>query len=272
MTAAILKVEDLSVAFQVDGGSKPILNNIGFELFPRQTLGIVGESGSGKSVTALSILKLIGPSVLAKMQGRILFEGRDLMPLTNRQMQTIRGKKIGLIFQEPMTALNPVLSIGEQITEMIRQHEKGGRQDARKRAVALLEEVGIPGPKLRMKSYPHQLSGGMRQRVMIAMALSCNPKLLIADEPTTALDVTVQAQILAMLQHLKTKRDLAIIFISHDLRVIAEIADKVLVMQKGCVVEAGAVEKIFRAPIHSHTRELLTLIPRRGAKGDHGAP
>jgi ABC-type dipeptide/oligopeptide/nickel transport system ATPase component len=260
----ILRVQDLCVDFRDRQKIKPILENVCFDLAPRQTMGIVGESGSGKSVTALSILKLIREPILAHMEGRIEYRNRDLMPLTNRQMQPIRGSKIALIFQEPMTALNPVLTVGDQITEMIRQHAKTGRKAATQRVIALLEEVGIPSPEIRMHAYPHQLSGGMRQRVMIAMALSCNPEILIADEPTTALDVTVQAQILSMLQRLKADRALSIIFISHDLRVIAEIADHVLVMQRGRVVESGDVDTIFHAASHPHTRQLLELIPARG--------
>ncbi|NNF98776.1 MAG: ABC transporter ATP-binding protein [Desulfobacteraceae bacterium] len=256
----ILVVKDLNVVFRVKHHAVPIIKNISFNLFPKQTLGIVGESGSGKSVTALSVMKLIDTPPLLHMTGQILFQGRDLMTLSNRQMQPLRGKELGFIFQEPMTALNPVLTIKDQLVEMIRNHLKVTRREAVDRAVSLLTEVGMPNPGQRMRNYPHQLSGGMRQRAMIAMALSCNPKVLIADEPTTALDVTIQAQVLELFRTLQEERQMSLLFISHDLRVIAEIADQVMVMRDGKNIESANVDRLFHSPIRAYTRELLGLI------------
>ena len=239
-----------------------IIDDVSFSAGKGKTLGIVGESGSGKSVTALSILRLIPRPPLAAISGEVLFAGVDLLKLPEKQMRTIRGRQIAFIFQEPMTSLNPVLSVGDQIMEMILLHEKTTTAEARIKAADLLREVGIPGPESRLKSYPHEMSGGMRQRIMIAMALSCNPRVLIADEPTTALDVTVQAQILELFRQIQTERDMAVLFITHDLGVVAEIADEVMVMQQGRIVEYDSVENIFHRPAHPYTRKLLSLLPR----------
>jgi ABC-type dipeptide/oligopeptide/nickel transport system ATPase component len=259
----ILEVRNLSVTFTVKGREVSILNDLSFSLGHRETLGMVGNSGSGKSVTALSILKLLPTPPLQKMSGEIRYRGRNLLPLSNRGIRAIRGKEIAFIFQEPMTALNPVLSIGDQIIEMIRAHKGGLKREARDQGIELLREVGMPGPELRMRNYPHELSGGMRQRATIAMALSCTPSILIADEPTTALDVTIQAQILELFRKLKEERQMSILFITHDLGVIAEIADEVLVIHEGRGVESGHVENIFHAPAHPHTQEILSLLPKR---------
>jgi oligopeptide transport system ATP-binding protein len=263
----VLEVRNLSLTFKTEGRETSILEDISFALGDRQTLGIVGESGSGKSVTALSILKLIPSPPLFRMSGEIHFRKKDLAAVSSKEMRSIRGKEIGFIFQEPMTALNPVLTIGDQIMETIRVHERVSRREARDRAVILLKEVGIPAPELRIKSYPHELSGGMRQRAMIAMSLSCGPAVLIADEPTTALDVTIQAQILELFRKLKEERRMSMIFITHDLGVIAEVADEVLVMHGGAVKEYGTVEDIFHAPSHPYTRNLLGLLPGRSRHG-----
>lgn len=258
-TDPILEVRNLFVTFTVKGREEAILHDLSFSLTGRQTLGIVGESGSGKSITALSILKLISTPPLKKMSGEIRYRGLDLMPLSTHKMRSIRGKEIAIIFQEPVTALNPVLAIGDQIIETIRAHNREGRGDARDRGIELLREVGISNPELRMKNYPHELSGGMRQRAMIAMALSCAPSILIADEPTTALDVTIQAQILELFKKLKDERQMSILFITHDLGVIAEIADTVLVIHEGRMVEYNHVENIFHAPSHPYTQKMVTV-------------
>lgn len=259
----LLEVTNLTVAFTVGGSDVPIIQDVSFPLYEHKTLGIVGESGSGKSVTALSILRLIPSPPLCGMSGEIRFGNKDLATLPLKDLRPIRGKEIAFIFQEPMTALNPVLTIGSQIMEMIRVHERASKGDARERAIGLLREVGIPAPELRMKSYPHEMSGGMRQRAMIAMALSCNPSLLIADEPTTALDVTIQAQVLELFKRLREERRMSILFITHDLGVIAEMADDVLVMHQGMVREYGPVESVFASPSHPYTRRLLSFLPGR---------
>jgi len=265
---SLLEVKNLDVSFKTEGGVVPILNRISFSLQEQQTLGIVGESGSGKSVTAMSILRLIGRPPLHEMSGKIRYNHTDLLSCSGKQMQKVRGKEIGFIFQEPMTALNPVFTVGDQIEEMIRTHKEVSKKEARIKGIGLLTEVGIPSPKQRMKNYPHELSGGMRQRAMIAMALSCSPKILIADEPTTALDVTVQAQILELFKKLKEEHRMSIIFITHDLGVIAEIADQVLIMHNGTVIESNTVEEIFHYPAHPYTRKLLSLLPGRKKSGN----
>ena len=226
-----------------------------------ELLGLVGESGCGKSITALSIMRLIAPpgKIVA---GEILFDGRDLLKLSQARMREVRGNDIAMIFQDPMTSLNPVFTVGEQIAEALRLHRKLSRPDARKAAVAAMREVSIPDAELRVKDYPHQLSGGMRQRVMIAMALACDPKLLIADEPTTALDVTIQAQILELLNDLRRTRELAVLLITHDLGVVAEVADRVAVMYTGQVVEASPVDDLFARPKHPYTEGLLRSVPK----------
>jgi ABC-type dipeptide/oligopeptide/nickel transport system ATPase component len=269
MGEPILEVRGLSVDFMAGGGAAPIVRNVGFRLEERRTLGIVGESGSGKSVTALSLLRLIPSPPLLRMSGQILYSGRDLAALPQRELRAVRGKEIAFIFQEPMTALNPVFTIGEQIAETIRAHEPVGRKEAWERAVELLRQVEIPDPGRRAKSRPHELSGGMRQRAMTAMALSCDPKVLIADEPTTALDVTIQAQILDLFDRLQEERRMSVVFITHNLGVIAEIADEVLVMRKGVVVEQGGVMDIFHSPRDPYTRQLLDLLPGRKRRHVH---
>jgi peptide/nickel transport system ATP-binding protein len=261
MTAPVLEVTDLRTYFHTEEGVVKAVDDLSFRLEAGRTLGIVGESGSGKSVTSLSIMRLLSSN--AKIEtGQIAFLGKDLVRLPERQMQSIRGRDISMIFQEPMTSLNPVFTVGAQIMEAVMLHQKVGRAEARQKAIALLREVGIPKPDQRVDSYPHQMSGGQKQRVMIAMALSCNPQLLIADEPTTALDVTIQAQILEILRTLRDQRGMAIIFITHDLGVIAEIADDVLVMFRGEEVEYGPVLQIFSAPKHPYTKGLLACRPR----------
>jgi ABC-type dipeptide/oligopeptide/nickel transport system ATPase component len=225
----------------------------------------VGASGSGKSVTAQAILGLIKRPPLLEMKGRVVFDGENLAGMTPQKIRRVRGRRIAYIFQEPMSALNPVFTAGDQIAEMVSRHQGLGRRAAMAHAADLLAEVGLPDPRRRLGSYPHELSGGQRQRVMIAMALSCNPQVLIADEPTTALDVTVQAQILRLLKRLQTERGMALLFITHDLRVMAEIADRIAVMQAGVIVEDAPVEDLFHAPRHAYTRRLLDLIPGRGA-------
>ena len=259
----ILDVSNLSVVFKNDGRKLSILDDISFQLASGESLGIVGESGSGKSITALSILKLIPSPPLLEMNGRIELLGTDLLRISTEEMRSVRGKKIGIVFQEPMSALNPVLTIGDQIRGVIRAHEPVSAKESRDRTIELLREVGMDDPEMRTRSYPHELSGGMRQRAMIAMALSCSPVILIADEPTTALDVTIQAQILDLLKKLREERRMSLIFISHDLGVIAEIADRLLVMRAGSIVEAGGIQEIFDAPAHGYTRKLLDLLPAR---------
>jgi peptide/nickel transport system ATP-binding protein len=265
MSPAVLEITDLRTYFHTDEGVVKAVDDLSFHLDQGRTLGIVGESGSGKSVTSLSIMRLLSSN--AKIEtGRISFLGRDLVRLPEREMQSIRGRDISMIFQEPMTSLNPVFTVGAQIMEAIILHQRVSKKTARERAIALLREVGIPDPEQRVDYYPHQMSGGQKQRVMIAMALSCNPQVLIADEPTTALDVTIQAQILEILRKLRDERGMAIIFITHDLGVIAEIADDVLVMYQGEEVEHGPVLQIFSDPKHPYTKGLLACRPKLETK------
>jgi peptide/nickel transport system ATP-binding protein len=258
---ALLRVEGLTTAFHTERGLLKAVESVSFEVPKGTTLALVGESGSGKSVTALSILRLIPSPPGEILGGRILFEGKDLLELDERGLERVRGARIAMIFQEPMTSLNPVYSVGSQIVEAIRIHRKVSRREARARAVELLRLVGIPSPAERADAYPHQLSGGMRQRVMIAMALSCEPSLLIADEPTTALDVTIQAQILDLLRRLQEKLGMSILFITHDLGLVAEFTSSVVVMYAGRVVESGSVERVFADPRHPYTRGLLGSLP-----------
>ena len=257
----LLDVQDLTVTF---GGPANAVDGVSFQIAPGETLGLVGESGSGKSVTAFSILRLLQPPGRIT-GGRVLFEGRDLLTLSEREMREVRGARMSLIFQEPMTALNPVMRVGDQIAEALTVHGMAGRADARNRAVELLEAVRITDPARRVRDYPHQLSGGMRQRVMIAIALACRPPIIIADEPTTALDVTIQAQVLDLLRELKARFNLALLLITHDFGVIAEMADRVAVMYRGRLVEQGEVRQILRQPVHDYTRALLAAVP--GIKG-----
>ncbi|MEX2169035.1 MAG: ABC transporter ATP-binding protein [Pirellulales bacterium] len=261
MSTAVIDVENLSTFFHTEDGVVRAVDQVSFRVDPGRTLGIVGESGSGKSVTSLSIMQLLASTAEIE-SGRISFLGKDLVRLPEPQMRSIRGKEISMIFQEPMTSLNPVFTAGYQVMEAILLHQKVSKEEARKRTIALFDEVGIPEPEVRVDSYPHQMSGGQKQRVMIAMALSCNPKLLIADEPTTALDVTIQAQILDILRRLRDQRGMSILFITHDLGVIAEIADDVLVMYRGKMVEYGPVLDIFSKPQHPYTKGLLACRPR----------
>ena len=255
--ARLLDVQHLSVTF---GGATPAVDDVSFSIARGETLGLVGESGSGKSVTAFSILRLLqSPGRITG--GRVMFEGRDLLTLTEGEMREVRGAGISLIFQEPMTALNPVMRVGDQIAEALLVHGKASRAEARARAVELLEAVKIPDATRRVRDYPHQLSGGMRQRVMIAIALACRPPLVIADEPTTALDVTIQAQVLELLRELKARYDLALLLITHDFGVIAEMADYVAVMYQGKLVEHGRVRDVLRHPAHAYTRNLLAAVP-----------
>ncbi len=262
---ALLSVERLSTVFDVHGSALPAVIGISFHVDAGETLCLVGESGSGKSVTALSILRLLQrPGRIAG--GKIIFKGRDLLTLDEREMQKVRGAAIGLIFQEPMTALNPVLTIGNQIEETLAVHGIARGRDGRTRSVELLDAVSMPEPQRRVREYPHQLSGGLRQRALIALALACNPSLLIADEPTTALDVTIQAQILDLLRDLQKRFELALLLITHDLGVVAEMADRVAVMYAGRIVEEAPVRELFRDPRHPYTRGLLASIPG-GAPG-----
>jgi peptide/nickel transport system ATP-binding protein len=259
---AILEVEDLRTYFFTRDGVVRAVDGVSLHIAPGETLGIVGESGCGKSVTALSILRLIAPPQGRTVSGAIRFEGRDLLTLSERAMRQIRGNRISMIFQEPMTSLNPVLTVGAQIAEAVIIHQGASRRQALERAVAMLRLVRIPDPAQRAREYPHQLSGGMRQRVMIAMALSCNPRLLIADEPTTALDVTVQAQILKLMLELKERLGAAVMLITHDLGVVAETCQRVIVMYAGRKVEEAPVLELFDRPLHPYTRGLMASIPR----------
>jgi peptide/nickel transport system ATP-binding protein len=266
---ALLEVEKLQTHFRTEHGVSRAVNGVSFHLNAGETLAIVGESGCGKSVTAMSILRLIA-SPPGKSAGSIRFQGRDLLTLPEPEMRKIRGNDISMIFQEPMTSLNPVLTIGRQITETLALHQKLDKTAANARAVEMLRLANIPEPERRLTQYPHELSGGMRQRVMIAMALACDPKLLIADEPTTALDVTVQAQILDLMRQLKEKTGTAIILITHDLGVVAEMAQRVIVMYAGKVVEEASVEDLFARPQHPYTRALLGSMPHlKGGTGEH---
>jgi len=260
--APLLSVRDLRTTFATEDGIVTAVDGVSFSIEKGTTVGLVGESGSGKSVTSLSIMKLI-PSPPGKVEAKeILFDGKDLSRLKEREMRRIRGNEIAMVFQEPMTSLNPVFKIGDQIMEAIILHQKVNKREARERAIELLRLVGIPSPEKRVDEYPHQLSGGMRQRVVIAMALSCSPKLLIADEPTTALDVTIQAQILDLLRRLQEELGMAILLITHDLGVVAETCRRVMVMYAGKIVEEGPVVPLFQEPAHPYTRGLLDSIPK----------
>jgi peptide/nickel transport system ATP-binding protein len=264
MTSPILSITDLSTAFRVGGEWRNVVNDVSFDIAPRETVAVVGESGSGKSVTAMSIMRLLSPGN-SRVTGRIEFEGRDLLSLPLEDMQKIRGNRIGMIFQEPMTSLNPVLKIGEQITEVLRQHRGMSESQAQTEAVRLLEKVRIPSAKSRLNEYPMNFSGGMRQRVVIAIALACDPKLLIADEPTTALDVTIQAQILELIKTLQEEEGMSVLFITHDMGVVAEISDRTVVMYRGEQVETGTTQDLFAGAKHPYTRALLSAVPQLGS-------
>jgi peptide/nickel transport system ATP-binding protein/oligopeptide transport system ATP-binding protein len=262
MTAQpLLSVRNLRTVFGTMQGDVTAVDDVSFDVSPGEVLGIVGESGSGKSVTALSIMGLLPQPPGRVAGGEILFQGRDLLKMPKSELRQLRGSAIGMIFQEPMTSLNPVFTIGDQITETIRVHERIGAAAARTRGIEMLARVGIPSPERRIDDFPHQLSGGMRQRVMIAMALSCSPQLLLADEPTTALDVTIQAQILDLLRDLQRELGMAIVIITHNMGVIAEFADRVAVMYAGRIAEEGTVDRIFDAPSHPYTAGLLSSTP-----------
>jgi len=261
---ALLEIENLQTHFRTPEGVNRAVDGVSFTVEAGETVAIVGESGCGKSVTAGSVLRLI-PEPPGKIKGSIRFEGVDLLKLDERAMRDIRGNQISMVFQEPMTSLNPVLTVGRQIGETLRLHQGLGREAAERRVVEMLRLVGIAEPERRAREYPHQLSGGMRQRVMIAIALACNPKLLIADEPTTALDVTIQAQILDLMSELKQRVGAAIILITHDLGVVAEIAERVLVMYAGRKVEEAPVGELFRSPRHPYTQGLLGALPKLGS-------
>ncbi|MEE7494168.1 ABC transporter ATP-binding protein [Methylobacterium oryzae] len=271
MTDPILSVSDLTVSFRSDGRWREVVHGVSFDVGPRETVALVGESGSGKSVSALSILRLL-PRDASRIGGRVRFEGRELLAAPEAEMRRVRGDSIAMIFQEPMTSLNPVLTIGFQIAEALIRHRGLSRSAAEAEALRLLDKVRIPAARSRLHEYPHRFSGGMRQRVMIAMALACRPKLLIADEPTTALDVTIQAQILDLIKSLQDEEGMSVLFITHDMGVVAEIADRTVVMYRGRAVEAGPTARIFDAPAEPYTRALLAAVPRLGTMAGRPRP
>jgi peptide/nickel transport system ATP-binding protein/oligopeptide transport system ATP-binding protein len=258
---ALLELQELRTHFKLEEGIARAVDGVNYAIYPGETLSVVGESGCGKSVTALSVMGLIPSPPGIRAGGRILFEGRDLLQLREKEMRAIRGNDIAMIFQEPMTSLNPVFTVGDQIAEALRLHRSVTRAEAREKSIEMLEKVGIPKPGQRVDEYPHQMSGGMRQRVMIAMALSCDPRILIADEPTTALDVTIQAQILELMERLQEDFGTSILFITHDLGVVAEVSDHVAVMYAGKVVEYSDVVTVFESPRHPYTTGLLRSLP-----------
>ncbi|MFA7359857.1 MAG: ABC transporter ATP-binding protein [Candidatus Kapaibacterium sp.] len=263
---SILSIKDLRTYFHTDDGIAKAVDGVSFDLKEGETLGIVGESGCGKSVTALSILRLLPKDVGVIEGGEILFEGRDIVKMLDKEIRTIRGNKISMIFQEPMTSLNPAYTCGNQIVEVINTHQNLSGRKAKTRAIDILKSVGIPSPEQRFKEYPHQLSGGLRQRIMIAIALACEPKILIADEPTTALDVTVQAQILELIKSLQVKYNMSVILITHDLGVVADTCDRVIVMYASKIVEEGLVTDVFKEPKHPYTLALMESIPKLNEK------
>ncbi|MDE4175406.1 ABC transporter ATP-binding protein [Phaeobacter sp. PT47_59] len=263
----LFSVEGLNTSFLTDEGWKPVVNDLSFQIEKGKTLAVVGGSGSGKSVTAMSIMQLLRPEK-TRIEGKISLEGQNLLDLDDRGMRAVRGDKIAMIFQEPMTSLNPVMSVGRQISETLRLHKGVSSDVARKEALALLDRVRIPSAAARFKEYPHQFSGGMRQRVMIAMALACRPQLLIADEPTTALDVTIQAQILNLIRELQDEEHMSVLFITHDMAVVAEMSDQIIVMQNGQAVENGEAERVILRPEHPYTKLLLAAAPRLGSLED----
>ncbi|MBB6632717.1 ABC transporter ATP-binding protein [Cohnella thailandensis] len=274
----LLEVKDLSVSFDVFGGEVQAIRNVNLDVKKGEAVAIVGESGSGKSVTAQTVMRLIAMPPGRIKNGQILFEGQDLLKLSEKDMQKIRGNKIGMIFQDPMTSLNPTMTVGKQISEGLIKHQGLSKSEAKERAIEMLKLVGIPTPEARYKQYPHEFSGGMRQRVMIAIALACNPALLIADEPTTALDVTIQAQILRLMKKLQEQLDTSIILITHDLGIVADVCDRVMVMYAGQIVESGTKEEIFANPSHPYTKGLLNSLPKLSQRKDeplipiHGTP
>jgi oligopeptide/dipeptide ABC transporter ATP-binding protein len=263
----VLSVEGLRVHFTADSGLARAVDGVDIAVGARKTVCLVGESGCGKTVSALAVLGLLPGPPGVVVSGRIRFGGRDLLELDDRALEAVRGRRIAMVFQEPLTSLNPVFTIGEQIAEPLRVHLGLPEAEVRRRSVALLQDVGLDRPEDRLADYPHRLSGGQRQRVMIAMALACEPELVIADEPTTALDVTVQAQILALLRRLQQSRGMSMLYITHDLRVVSQIADRVYVMYAGLIAECGSLAQIFKAPRHPYTRALLAALPGRGKRG-----
>ncbi len=270
MNPAVLSIRNLKTQFHTAEGVVRAVDGIDLTVRSGSVLGVVGESGSGKSVTALSVMRLIPQPPGRIVSGQALFNGADLLTLKENEMQKIRGKRIAMIFQEPMTSLNPVFTVGNQISEMLRLHLKMNRKEARNRTIELLDLVGISSADRRVDDYPHQLSGGMRQRVMIAMAISCNPEIIFADEPTTALDVTIQAQILVLLEELRKRIGMSLVLISHDLGVIAEVAHEVAIMYAGRIVEETGTDELFSRPLHPYTQGLLASLPRFDKAGGRG--
>ncbi|MFD4181230.1 ABC transporter ATP-binding protein [Rhodococcus sp. NPDC058514] len=264
----LLSVQGLGVEFLTHGGWTPVLQDVSFDVRPGDLVGLVGESGSGKSVTCSSVLRLLPPSQSRVTGGRILFEGADLLAASERDLGAVRGNDIAMIFQEPMTSLNPVYTVGDQIAEVVRRHRGVGRKQALARAVEVLDLVGIPNAARRVKEYPHEFSGGMRQRVMIAMALACEPKLLIADEPTTALDVTIQAQVLDLIREMAAQFEMGVLFVTHDLGVVADLCTEVVVMYAGQVVERAGTVDLYDAPRHPYTEGLLKSVPSIDGRAD----
>ena len=271
MSSPELEIQNLTVSFSTTKGKLIAVNGISFHLNPGETLALVGESGCGKTVSALSILRLLPEPPAEILSGKIIFDGQDLLSLRAKALQDLRGHSISMIFQDPMTSLNPVLTVGEQIAETLLRHTAMNRREALQKSADLLSRVELPSPKEKLQYYPHQLSGGMRQRVMIAMALACAPRVLIADEPTTALDVLIQAQILELLENLKKETGMSILIITHDLGVVAEIAQRVLVMYAGEIVESGPAKALLKSPFHPYTKGLIASIPKLGTKKRPGA-
>jgi peptide/nickel transport system ATP-binding protein len=267
MMEPLLRIEDLRTVFRSDEGEVRAVDGVSFDVGEGETVGLVGESGCGKSVTALSIMRLIPDPPGRITGGAVHFDGRDLLGLSEKEMRRVRGNEISIVFQEPLSSLNPVFTCGEQVREAIALHQKLGRRASKERAIEMLRLVRLPDPEKRYSNYPHQMSGGMRQRVMIAMALCCEPKLLIADEPSTALDVSVQAQIIELLLGLREKMDMAILLITHDLAVVAQMAERVVVMYAGVVVEEAPLRRLFERPSHPYTEGLLGSIPKLGSAG-----
>lgn len=262
MDDTLIQVKDLQISFKYDGVMTPVIRGVSFDIKRGETLGMVGESGSGKSVTSREIMKLIAAPPARIDKGEILFEGRDILKMSDDELRSIRGNRISMIFQEPMTSLNPVYTCGNQIMEVIRLHKGVSKKEARQMAIEMLRDVGVQSPETRVDCYPHELSGGMRQRVMIAMALSCSPTLLISDEPTTALDPTIQAQILQLIKDMKKKLNMSVLFITHDLGVVAQNCDRVVVMYAGKIVEVAEVCELFDHPAHPYTQGLIMSIPK----------
>lgn len=262
MDDTLIQVKNLQISFKYDGVMTPVIRGVSFDIKRGETLGMVGESGSGKSVTSREIMRLIATPPARIDSGEILFEGRDILKMSDDELRSIRGNRISMIFQEPMTSLNPVYTCGDQIMEVIRLHKGVSKKEARQMAIAMLREVGVQSPETRVDCYPHELSGGMRQRVMIAMALSCSPTLLISDEPTTALDPTIQAQILQLIKDMKKKLNMSVLFITHDLGVVAQNCDRVVVMYAGKIVEVAEVCELFDHPAHPYTQGLIMSIPK----------